>query len=81
MKLDNVLTGLVIARMGQLVPLSEKHHNFFVHDLETPVLDNATKKPLYLGQKPIKLLNDIISLYACKGDWVFSGPSEIGYNL
>ena len=51
--------------MGQLVPLSERHNNLFIHDLETPVLDNATKKPLYPGQKPINLLNDIISLYTC----------------
>ena len=64
--------------MGTLVPLQERHNNLFVHDMEGPLMDQATKKPFFSSQKPIALINDIISLYSIKEDWIFSGPSEIG---
>ena len=50
-KLDNVLIGLVIGRMGTLFPLPERHSNLFVHDMETPIMDISHKKPFCSGQK------------------------------
>lgn len=76
-ELDDILIGLVIGRVGQPVPLSEKHANLFLHKLDTSFVDNATKKSVYLGQKPISLLKEVVGLYTSPGDWVFYGPTGI----
>lgn len=49
-----------------------------MHKLDTSIIDSATKKSIYLGQKPVPLLREVVGLYTSPGDWVFHGPTGIG---
>ena len=63
--------------MGILSPLPEYHSNF-EFDMDPYLMDDATKKPINYGQKPVDLMTEILSLYSSEGDWVLDGLSGTG---
>ena len=79
-RLDETAIGLIISRMGVLSPLPEYHSNF-EFDMDPFLVDDATKKPVNYGQKPVDLMTEILSLYSSEGDWIFDGLSGTGMSL
>jgi len=52
-QMNDMLIELAIGRLGQPLQLTEGHENFFLHVLDNPVVDTASKQEVFLGQKPI----------------------------
>lgn len=64
--------------MGCPLALSKGHDNYFVHKIDPFVVDSATNRVVYEGQKPLGLFNELIELYASEDDWIFYAPSGVG---
>ena len=41
-KLDEVTIGMVVGKLGNPGPMSRRHGNYFIHDLDRPMVDSAT---------------------------------------
>lgn len=76
--LDEAAIGMVILRFGQILQLGQYHTNFFCHEMDCPVIDDATGKPVNILQKPLKLMSELIELYSAPGDWIFDGLGGLG---
>ena len=74
--LDETSVGIVVLRFGNAVLLSQYHTNFFCHEMDCPVLDEATGKVVNKFQKPLKFMKELILLYSTSGDWIFDGLGE-----
>ncbi len=70
--------GLLIGKIGEPICNCSEHANFFSHEMDTVMVDPATKTPVYGSQKPVSLYSEIIELYSAPGDWVLSGPDSAG---
>ena len=77
-KMDEVTIGMVVGKLGNPGPMSRRHGNYFIHDLDRPIIDSITNTAVYEEQKPLLLLEEIIELFSSVGDWTFCGPSGLG---
>ena len=76
--LDERTVGLVVLRFGNPVPLNYYHANFFSFEMDPPVIDDATGKPVNQFQKPLKFMEELVSLYSAPGDWILDGLGGTG---
>ena len=51
--------------------------SYFIYEMDQFVIDSATKKVVYEGQKPLQLLSDL-KMYSSEGEWTFYAPTGIG---
>lgn len=76
--LDERTVGLVVLRFGNPVPLNYYHANFFSFEMDPPVIDDATGKPVNQFQKPLKFMEELVNLYSAPGDWILDGLGGTG---
>ena len=76
--LDEATIGVIFAKMGNPATVTTYHANFFAHDFDQLWLDSATGKPIYVQQKPLSFLDELITLYSTPGDWILTAPSGAG---
>ena len=79
--MNDMLIELVIGRLGQPLQLTEGHENFFMHALDNPVVDTASKQEVFPEQKPISLYKELVELYTSPGDWIFHCPTGVGMKM
>ena len=48
-KLDEVTIGMVVGKLGNPGPMSRRHGNYFIHDLDRPIIDSITNTAVYEG--------------------------------
>ena len=52
--------------------------NMFIFDYDQFILDERSKKPLNMTQKPVALSEKLIRLFTSPDDWVLDGLSGTG---
>ena len=58
--------------------MNQYHTNFFCHEMDNPVIDDAAGKAVNIFQKPLEFMMELIGLYSAPGDWIFDGLGGIG---
>ena len=65
-------------RVGNPGPLNYYHADFFSFEMDPPVIDDATGKPVNPFQKPLKFMGELVYLYSAPGDWILDGLGGTG---
>ena len=73
-------SGCVVVTCGSQIHSETRNLNF-VFRADPFMLDDATKKPLSLDQKPVALFSELIKIYTVSAEWVLSAFSDLGKHL
>jgi len=68
--------GLVVVRCGN--PPTLDAQSSFVYPRDAFIINEHTKKPVCIAQKPVAFSQRLIQLFTMEGEWVMSGFSAIG---
>lgn len=65
-QLNETVFVVVVCQNGSPLSLSESQDNYFIHEMDPFVIDNATNRVVYEGQKLLGLFVDLVKLYTCE---------------